>query len=134
LVHVEERDPAHLVAVAGEAMVVGRALAGEHRPRVHGDRAVLDERCERLQVLVLGGVVVEEEPVYPHDAVESHPLAQVVRLPSVDRADAEIVLAGVRHEVMDYRVAPKRAASKGVAWTSSRAPEPRSFTRTCSSS
>jgi hypothetical protein len=38
--------------------------------------------------------------------MERDPLAEVLRLPPVDRADAQVVLARVHHETMDYRVPP----------------------------
>ena len=78
LVHVQERDPAGLVAVAGQAVVVGRALTREHGPLVQRHGAVLDERRERLEVLVLGGVVVEEQAIDADHAVKRDPLAEVL--------------------------------------------------------
>src|SRR5690349_10733939 len=83
-------------------------------------------------MLVLGRVVVQEEPIDADDAVERDPFTEVLGLPPVDRGDAEIVRLA-RHGTSLHPDIVSALRRKGLHWTSSRAPGPRSF-KTCSSS
>ena len=111
LVAVDEGDPARIVAVALEAVGERELLPRVVGPFVHDHRAVVDERPQHLQVVVVVLVVVHEEALDSLQAVEHDPFAQVFGRPAVDRADGEVRPLGFRrHRHMMPLLSQREAA------------------------
>src|SRR5207244_3890234 len=73
LVEVDERDPSSLAAMGAQTVVIGSELAWRHGPIHELDDALLDVRIDYLSMLVSAVVVVQEETLYSHEAMELDP-------------------------------------------------------------
>src|SRR5262245_614433 len=89
LVAVDEGDPASLVAVAPQAVLVGAQLAGHERPVLDLDDSGLDLRLQLRAPAVRAAVVVQIEALHTLDAVKAHPFRQVARFVPEDGANRE---------------------------------------------
>src|SRR5438034_1541776 len=91
LVHVDERDPARIVSVAGHTVGVRFFHPRPVGPIDDLDCALADVRRENFGVLVLAAVVVEKESLDAYQQVELDPLGEIRRLIAVEGTNREVV-------------------------------------------